>query len=138
MAQLGLVVGLAFALLLGCGHSTGAVDQMASDPLSKNHIRGLEEVDQRKEGAHTTLGKHYASKFVRVLRPGRGRIDQRMIDRVAAVARRAGWTAQQTSAGGYRGRKTIGDLDVALTIAGSHDEREIAILMVALNEPISD
>lgn len=95
----------------------------------------MEEVDQLKLGADTALGEFQASKFVRLLRPVHERtVDQVLVDRAAASARRAGWTVRQTSAGGYRGRKTIEGLDVSLTISASFDDRRIGISMVAVNE----
>lgn len=135
MARLGCVVGAVLVLVLGCSQSRVPVDLMANDPCSTNRIRGLEEVDQLKDGAHTALGKFSPSRFARFLRPVHGRtVDQGMVDRVATAARRAGWTVHQTSAGGYTGRKTIEHLDVSLTIPASLDARRVGILMVAVNE----
>lgn len=135
-ARLGLVVGLALALLLGCTHSTVPVDLMANDPLSKNQIRGLAEVDQLREGANTALGKFSPSKFARFLRPVRGRtVDQGMVDRVAGAARRAGWTVTQVpTSGGYGGHKVIEGLDVDLNITAIFGGQQIGIYMVAENE----
>ena len=135
--RIGLVVGMTLALLLGC---TRAVESMANDPLSKTHIRGLAEVDQRKEGAHTALGKPSPSMFIRLLLPEHGRpVDQDLVDRVAAAARREGWTVTFIpSAGGYAGRKTIEGLDVRLTITPTREGRQIGIFMVAVNEESLD
>jgi hypothetical protein len=135
-ARPGLVVGFAFALLVGCGQSRVPVDLMANDPLSTEQISGLEQVDQRKDGAHTALGEFQASQFVRLLRPVHGHtVDQGMVDRVADKARRAGWTVTQVpTSGGYSGHKVIEDLDVRLNISVSFDDRRIGIAMVALNE----
>lgn len=133
MARLGLVIGLALALLLGC---TRAVELMANDPLSTEQIRGLKEVDQRKEGAHTSLGKPSPSKFIRLLLPEHRRaVDQDLVDRVAAAARREGWTVTLIpSTGDYVGRKTIEGLDVRLTITPIREDQQIGIFMVAVNE----
>lgn len=135
MGRLGCVVGAVLVLLLGCSQSKVPVDLMADDPLSTDRIRGLEEVDQLKLGADTALGEFQASQFARFLRPVHGRtVDQVLVDRVAAAARRTGWAVRQTSAGGYAGRKTIDGLEVSLTISASFDDRRIGVVMVAVNE----